>query len=100
MCRARDEERQGRPNGKKEQRIRGEFRNPEWPGVTGSYVTLCWVLPGPLSDRTGSGDAKGTTGLRVWMRIGKDGDDGWSPPTVQIAFNDHPVEIGEPKKPE
>ena len=31
---------------------------------------------------------------------GKDGDDGWSPATLQGVHHDHPIGIGEPKKPE
>ena len=31
---------------------------------------------------------------------GKDGDDGWSPAALQGVHHDHPIGIGEPKKPE
>lgn len=49
----------GDPTRKKEQKICGEFGQSEWPGVTGSDVTLCWVFPGPLSGRKGRGKRKG-----------------------------------------
>ena len=48
----------GDPTGKKEQKICGKFRQPEWPRVTGSDVTLHWVLSVPLSGRIGRGKEK------------------------------------------
>jgi hypothetical protein len=43
----------GDPTMKKQRKIGGKFGQSGWPGVTGSDVTLCWVLPGPLSGRMG-----------------------------------------------
>ena len=49
----------GDPTSKKEQKIGGKFGESEWPGVTGSDVTLCWVLPGPLSGQMWRGKQRG-----------------------------------------
>jgi len=44
--------------------------------------------------------AKGATEVRRWIRIGKGGDDGRLSATLQDVRHDHPMGIGEPKKPE
>ena len=49
----------GDPTKKNEQKNRSKSGRSEWPGVTGSDVTLWWELQDPLSGRMERGKRKG-----------------------------------------